>query len=258
MKSKTITFRPNAPWFTEELHLAKVEKRKWERLWIRTKLEVHKQIFKDYSRRYYSIIEVSKTNYYRDNIKACDHSVIFTFIRKNLGSANSCPVPETLSADYFNNFFVDKILTIRSTLDRSVDISMTANDTNHADSGLQEIRCSTTLNGWQTVSINDVRNIIKNSPCKSCCSDPLPARLFKECCEMLLPTITQIINNSLAAGVVPTSFKYALVTPIIKSATLDPDQLSNYRPISNLRFLSKVLERAVNCQLQVYLQTKSL
>ena len=46
-------------------------------------------------------------------------------------------------------------------------------------------------------------------------------------------------------GVVPRDFKEALVNPLIKKQTLCKNDLKNYRPISNLSFLSKILEKLV-------------
>ena len=64
----------------------------------------------------------------------------------------------------------------------------------------------------------------------------------------LLPVITCIIGMSLAFGDVPTSMKMALVTLLIKKPSLDTEVLQNYWLVSNLMFLSKVLERAVYLQ----------
>ena len=54
-----------------------------------------------------------------------------------------------------------------------------------------------------------------------------------------------MINMSLLTGYVPQSCKVAVIKPLLKKTTLDPEVLANYRPISNLPFLSKILERAV-------------
>ena len=75
---------------------------------------------------------------------------------------------------------------------------------------------------------------------------------------MLLPAITDIINQSLRTGVFPASFKSALVVPTLKKPNLDPDCLSHYRLISNLPFASKVLERVVCRQLLNHLHVNSL
>ena len=74
----------------------------------------------------------------------------------------------------------------------------------------------------------------------------------------LLPTITYIINSSLLSGSFPVSFRSAVVKPLLKKSTLDPNVLKNYRPVSNLSFLSKILEKVVLQQLFDYLNTYSL
>ena len=67
-----------------------------------------------------------------------------------------------------------------------------------------------------------------------------------------------IINRSLQTGTVPTSYKAAIVKPLLKKANLDPQQINNYRPVSNLPFFSKVLERVVSQQLLTYITDNNL
>ncbi|MCJ8738156.1 hypothetical protein PDJAM_G00032410 [Pangasius djambal] len=74
----------------------------------------------------------------------------------------------------------------------------------------------------------------------------------------LLPFITTIVNGSLTSGHVPTSFKRARVIPILKKPSLDPSDISNYRLVSLLSFLSKTLERTVYNQLSLYLSQNNL
>ncbi|CDQ60626.1 unnamed protein product [Oncorhynchus mykiss] len=47
-----------------------------------------------------------------------------------------------------------------------------------------------------------------------------------------------IINVSLSTGCVPNSLKVAVIKPLLKKPNLDPENIKNYRPISNLPFLS--------------------
>ncbi|KAK3526049.1 hypothetical protein QTP70_012887 [Hemibagrus guttatus] len=74
----------------------------------------------------------------------------------------------------------------------------------------------------------------------------------------LLPFITTVTNGSLTPGHVPTAFKKARVIPILKKPALDPSDISNYRPVSLLSFLSKILERVVCNQLSDYLMQNNL
>ncbi len=69
----------------------------------------------------------------------------------------------------------------------------------------------------------------------------------------LSPAVTAIINNYLANGVVPASFKHAVVHPLLNKPHLDPSILSNFRSISKFPFISKLLERVVYSQLDSYI-----
>ena len=67
----------------------------------------------------------------------------------------------------------------------------------------------------------------------------MPTRLLKDCTDILAPLFVELSNQSLRIGSVPTSFKEAYITPLIKKADLDVDDVRSYRPISNLPVLSK-------------------
>ena len=99
----------------------------------------------------------------------------------------------------------------------------------------------------------DIRRTIMCSPPKSCSLDPLPFSLFMTSLEHILPFLQLVCNLSLRTGLVPSAKKHAVVTPILKKPNLDPDDVKNYRPISNLSFLSKLIERLVSKQLTTYL-----
>ena len=81
----------------------------------------------------------------------------------------------------------------------------------------------------------------------------MPTRLLKDCIHLLAPFITSIINRSLTNACVPLAFKSAHITPLLKKSGLHLNEACNYRPVSNLSFLSKILEKAVGRQLYSYL-----
>ena len=78
----------------------------------------------------------------------------------------------------------------------------------------------------------------------------IPTWLLKENIEVLAPVITSIVNISLSSGEVPLELKYALVLPLLKKALLDPEIFKNFRPVSNLPFVSKVAEKVVDKRLR--------
>ena len=109
------------------------------------------------------------------------------------------------------------------------------------------------LDRFKTVSIEDVITAIRALPSKQCASDPLPTWLLKEAITILAPYITTIFNLSITEGHFPRTWRHAIVTPLLKKAGLDESSPSSNCPVSNLPFLSKVLERIVNRQLIGYL-----
>ncbi len=76
--------------------------------------------------------------------------------------------------------------------------------------------------------------------------------------DSVCPAITVAINSSLVKGIVPDAFKSAIVKPILKKPNLDPETLANYRPVSLLPFLSKILEKVVSQQLVSHIDKHSL
>ena len=96
------------------------------------------------------------------------------------------------------------------------------------------------------------------SPSKSCSLDPWPTFLVLDYLDILITPITSIINASLEQGKCPNFFKQAHVTPILKKSSLDKEILKNYTPVSNLNFISKILERVVAVQLQTHLDEAGL
>ena len=76
--------------------------------------------------------------------------------------------------------------------------------------------------------------------------------------DVIAKPLTRIINGSLTSGNFPHSLKKGVIRPTIKKQNLDCDLLSNYRPITNIAFLLKTLERAVSHQLTSYLTCNNL
>ena len=102
-----------------------------------------------------------------------------------------------------------------------------------------------TLPAFPNVSEQTVRKIIMSSSSKSCELDPIPTSLLKECIDVLSPIITNLINLSIETCHVPSSFKIASVSPLLKKKDADQNDLQSYRPVSNLPFISKILEKVI-------------
>ena len=88
---------------------------------------------------------------------------------------------------------------------------------------------------------DEVTLLVAKSPSKWCSLDTVPTWMLKA----LLPSITNLVNESMSTGIVPTKMKAALVTPLLKKPSLEKNVMENFRPVSNLSFISKLTERVV-------------
>ncbi len=74
----------------------------------------------------------------------------------------------------------------------------------------------------------------------------------------VIDPLLHIINLSLSLGYVPKTFKLAVIKPLIKKTKLDPRDLVNYGPISNVPFCQKILEKTVSSQLSSFLERNGI
>ena len=103
-----------------------------------------------------------------------------------------------------------------------------------------------------------VRCFISSAACKFCELDPAPTWIIKKYANELSPFIVKLFNTSLTGDVLPTSQKCASVTPALKKVTWNPFDLGNYRPISNLTLVSKLLEHVAHEQIVEYASENQL
>ena len=143
-------------------------------------------------------------------------------------------------ADEFADFFMGKIKTIYDSLRYNPHSLAKAS-----------------LNQFTSVTPEDVVHIIQGMPTKSCESDVIPISLLREILLALAPSLAKIFNISLEHGIFTSYWKVAIIRPLLKKAGLDLIS-GNYRPVSNLVFLSKVLEKVVLEQFTTYCDTHKL
>ncbi|CAB3985703.1 Hypothetical predicted protein [Paramuricea clavata] len=196
IKSREITLRPKAPWYTNEINDKKRIRRQLERKWHKTRTNADWNRYKQQCYAVNKLIDSSKSAYYTDLINngSSDQKPLFKTV-SNLLHTNtiirypSSPDPMSL-ANSFSDFFTQKIVKIRG----------------------------------------DIED------------------------ELLI----RIINLSLESGTMPDSLKIAVVQPLLKKYNLSYEEFCSFRPISNLKFVSKSIEKAVAVQLTDYLTENHL
>lgn len=111
---------------------------------------------------------------------------------------------------------------------------------------------------FDPVSTEEAVLIISESEPKTCPLDPIPTWIVKKHPFIFAPLFCAVANLSLLTGVFPDEEKCALITPVIKKNSLHKDDLNNYRPNSNLSFLSKFIERVVSTRIDRFVFSKDL
>ena len=107
------------------------------------------------------------------------------------------------------------------------------------------------------MTTDEVARLISSMTTKSCELDAIPTSVLKQITPSILHIITKIINISLTQGVLAEEWKTAIVHPLLKKlgSELIP---SNYRPVNNLSFLSKLLEKCALQQFHNHCDTNKL
>ena len=184
------------------------------------------------------LFQTSYSSYWQSTIDKCADSKA---LWKRL---NGLLQPPTVSgpshtAEQFATFFNAKIETIRAA-------------SSDAPPPTTRPRVVKPLDQFSPVPVEELDKLIMTAPNKQCDLDPVPTWLIKKFHHILGPVFSHLINASLSQGNFPNDHKSALVRPLIKKATLDPLDLKSYRPISDLSFVSKCLERAAVTQLSAH------
>uniref|UniRef100_A0A803TWG8 Reverse transcriptase domain-containing protein n=1 Tax=Anolis carolinensis TaxID=28377 RepID=A0A803TWG8_ANOCA len=241
--------RNHSPWYTNELWTMKQARKQLEHRWRRKPDEVSLSAFKAFHRSYESDVEDAKKSYNSFLIASARSrpAQVFKIVRALTSPAPLVQNPATtaLTAEAFQKFFTDKITVLRQELPPTVDT-------------LSELETLSPLSGpifdrFTPLDREDVARILVVAKPTTCSLDPCPSWLVKNCLEGILDPLSNIINGSLEQGVFPDNLKEARVRPLLKKPSLDPMTLANYRPVSNLPFLGKMIERAVLGQLQQFL-----
>ena len=168
-----------------------------------------------------------------------DTKKLYKIVNNILGTTNEKPLPPSVDknkfSDEFANYFIEKIQIIREQLDLY-------------DKYVPWHKEIPTLSQFDPMTTEEVTRLISSMATKSCKLDAIPTSVLKQITPSIVHTVTKIINISLTQGIFAEKWKTTIVHPLLKKlgSELAP---SNYRPVSNLSFLSKLLEK---CALQQF------
>ena len=147
-------------------------------------------------------------------------------------------------AEEFATFFLDKIDRIRDKFKGRAPYQPRQLDTPQ-------------LEKFAPITCRQLEKTIQGMQPKTCTLDIIPTSKLQEVIGGCLPAITHLVNSSLDQGAFCEDWKEALVKPLIKKKMLGT-QNSNYRLVSNLSFISKIIEKVTLEQFNHHCQENSL
>ena len=137
-------------------------------------------------------------------------------------------------ANNFNDFYINKVQKIKDSIPNpALDLTYCLRPFEGQP-----------LNNFEYTTVEELHDLIKEYGVKTSVEDPIPAMLIKSTLDLMLPVYRNLINKSLSEGSME-SLKSQVIDPLLKKEGLDIDVKNNYRPVNNLKFLSKLTERAV-------------
>jgi len=238
--------RHATPWFDADCRSARRHARAAERRYRCTQADEDRRTWCTELRSLRQLYEQKQCKYWHGQIDESKGNMkkLWRAFHSVLGEATNGDVQEPISDD-FAVFFRAKVESVRAST-----ASTPLYDFPH--------KATPTLEEWTAVTSDEVEMLISSALCKSCQLDPTPTWLVKEMRTLLSPFISLLLNKSLASGCYPSLFKEAVVHPLLKKHGLDAGEMKNYRPVLNLPFLSKLLERVAQIRLQHFLDSNGL
>ena len=253
LKTRIVKIVPEAPWFDCEYETLRKKRRKAEKSYKRTHSEVDRVQYKSLCKQAVELAQSKKTKYYADKISSSKGKLLYSVVNQLLDQNQDAVLPDTSDnkelADGFMNFFIEKIKKIREKFYHDADFIPIENPCPNPAK----------LISFDLTDPDEVRQIVTSYGIKCSPEDPIPAALLKLNIDFFIPIWTELINLSLTEGSMEC-LKGALLIPLIKDLDdlIDKDNKKNYRPVSNLLFVGKLIERVVSKRLNKHLDDNNL
>ena len=251
--TKKVIVNMDTPWVDEEFKAARRERRKLEKQWRRCKSEENRKKYV-VQRELCAGMSVEKQKGYYARIveeSGNDQKSLFNVVKNMLDKRETRTLPEHTDekelANEFNAYYIKKIEDLRETI-----------PTNNLEVEIEkDIFSGTTLDQFAPTTEEELREILKESGIKTSCEDPIPAKILKIVIDETLPALVKLINKSFSEGSVD-GVKLSIIDPLLKKAGLDAETRKNYRPVNNLVFFSKLIERTATKQMDAHMLINNL
>ena len=254
LNTKTIKVVPNASWFDHEYKEMRKERRRAEKKYKKNRTPENREAFVSLRKQTTSLALSKKREHYNNKIKECNGTKeLYNCVNELLDKKKSSVLPShdstTELAERFNRYFIEKISDIRKSFPPQ---DPTLNDASASFEGVP-------LEVFRPTTDDEIRGLVMKHGLKCSPEDPIPAALLKRVVDAFVPIWRVLVNLSLSQGSM-INLKCAVLAPLIKAldSLMDIEILKNYRPVSNLLFLSKLIERIVDTRMEEHMDENKL
>ena len=234
---KTCSKRDEPKWIDVEYKLARARRRKSEKKWKRNGSIEDKIQYITQRNHCTDLAKAKKQHFYANIINNAKNQqqALFNVVEHVLDRGNSKVLPThtnpTMLANRFNRFYIDKIDNLRNSIPY---------DNGHVVE--TDIFSGDRLFNFEQTTEEEVLTIIREFGIKTSPEDPIPVSVLKSVIDVTIPGLVKLINKSFEEGSLD-GVKHSVITPLLKKPNLDSEVMKNYRPVSNLVFFSKLIER---------------
>ena len=254
MKTSKLKIVEKAPWFDREYSDLRKQRRKAERKYRQTRSDTDKKAYIALRKEAINTSFNKKKDYIRRRLERNPNKSLYSVVNELIDNKKVAVLPNCNSekelADNFLKFFQEKIEKIRASF---TPATRTAAPDNNSYPDIVK------LSEFEPATLEEVTEIAKSYRIKCSPDDPVPALLLSSNIETFAPFWLEIINLSLASGSM-NGLKSGVLNPLIKelSSLVDTDKYKNYRPVTNLVFVSKLIERVVQKRLEQHMISNRL
>ena len=252
--TKQILVKAESSWYNHTIASLRRQRRRAERQWRRLRTDSSRLEYVTARRAVVNRVQERRVEFYQEQWISCggDQRKVASLVRTLMRGAEPAPLPTSCSDDQlateFMEFFQSKIARIREELDSEPNAS------NYILAPATRNPPPVMFYRFHPVDEQSIKECIQRLNKTYCRLDPINVSKIAKAYESAVPFVSQLVNKYFADCIFVESEKLALVRSQLKRAGLDNEDKRNYRPISNLTFLSKIVERIIFDQLYTFME----